>query len=68
MHSERLKSFLTTGVAVSTPVNQYRWRTLPALAHGIGGTLENVLEGLKEDPSAFEIRLGQRGDIYVAKA
>ena len=68
MHGDKIKSFLTTGVAVFTPRSQYTWRTLPALARGIGGTIENVLEGLKEDPEGFEIRLGRHGDVYVKVA
>lgn len=68
MHSTKIKQFLSTGVAQTAPVSPYKWRTLPALARGIGGSIEDVLAGLKEDPRAFKVRLGERGDLYVASA
>ena len=64
--SDKLKWFLSTGSA--TPQSEYRWRTLPAMAKGISGTIEQVLAGIKESPSDFEVRLGRRGDLYVAQA
>ena len=64
--SDKLKNFLSTGSA--TPRSEYRWRTLPALAKGINGTIEQVLNGIKESPEDFEVRLGRKGDLYVAQA
>ena len=63
-----IKTFLRTGVAQATPVSQYKWRTLPSLARGVGGTVEQVLESVKSEPSSFRLRFGRRGDVYVANA
>ena len=43
---------------------RFTWRTLPAVLRG-GFMLQDVLEALKASPAAYEIRLGQQGDIYL---
>lgn len=60
--ADKVKNFIQPGGP------RYTWRTLPAIALGIGGSLQDVLDGLKQDPEGFEVRLGIRGDLYVKVA
>ncbi len=47
--------------------DRYTWRTLPAILRG-GFMLQDVLEALKAAPTAYEVRLGQEGDLYLKAA
>lgn len=45
---------------------RYTWRSLPEIASGTYLSVGDVLNGIKEDASRFRVRLGTRGDVYVA--
>jgi hypothetical protein len=56
MH-EQLTQFLRSDT-------RFTWRTLPAIMRG-RFMLQDVLEALKSAPSAYDVRIGQQGDLYL---
>lgn len=46
--------------------SRFTWRSLPEIAAGTYLSVGDVLNGLKEDVSRFNVRFGTKGDVYVA--